>query len=209
MNSNFKKHSTIINSSIKKSKTNFFPQIQNIISNRVRNRNILEDLSPKKSISKSRNKRNVLLNNNQNIQKLLTKDNEEKIFKLRIANNRKKYFGEDNTLNSKINKVNRKSTSFSKREINLLNNPNSFFYHIFKSSREIDNEIKLNKKETINDKMKKIKKHIKNNERFVFKQLELLKKELNEDEQDKIRGKVISTKTFLDLKIKNNYTKPF
>ena len=39
----------------------------------------------------------------------------------------------------------------------------------------------------------------------AFKELDLLQKKFNEDDDDKIKGKIISTRTFLDLKIHKQY----
>ena len=58
------------------------------------------------------------------------------------------------------------------------------------------------KKNTFKKRIKDIKIGFQNKEDNVFKQLFLLKKEIRDDDEEKFKGKIISTKTFLDLKIK-------
>jgi hypothetical protein len=53
--------------------------------------------------------------------------------------------------------------------------------------------------------LSEVKNTIKKNEENAFKELDLLQKKFNEDDEDKIKGKIISTRTFLDLKIDKKY----
>ena len=95
-----------------------------------------------------------------------------------------------------------KSTSFTKRELSLLDNPDSVLYVMFHSSRKLQhNKIKkelIKKHFSLNNKHKE---DIKKNKIEVFKQLHLLNKEIAFHEQNIPNRNINSTKTFMDLKM--------
>ena len=103
----------------------------------------------------------------------------------------------NNTLNKK-NKKGYKSSSYTKREISLLDNPDSFLYHIYHHAKNNLKNIKKNEQE---ENIEEYKEVLKENQNEVLRQLFLLKKEINLVEQNKLTGKALSTKTFMDLKI--------
>ena len=103
----------------------------------------------------------------------------------------------NNTLN-KRNKKGYKSSSYTKREISLLDNPDSFLYHIYHHAK---NNLKNSKTNEQKENIEECKEVIKENQNEVLRQLFLLKKEINLVEQNKLTGKALSTKTFMDLKI--------
>jgi len=103
----------------------------------------------------------------------------------------------NNTLN-KRNKKGYKSSSYTKREISLLDNPDSFLYHIYHHAKNNLKNIKKNEQE---ENIEEYKEVLKENQNEVLRQLFLLKKEINLVEQNKLTGKALSTKTFMDLKI--------
>ena len=103
----------------------------------------------------------------------------------------------NNTLN-KRNKKGCKSSSYTKREISLLDNPDSFLYHIYHHAKNNLKNIKKNEQE---ENIEEYKEVLKENQNEVLRQLFLLKKEINLVEQNKLTGKALSTKTFMDLKI--------
>ena len=202
-------YSTLYNiSNINKKKRNIFPNLFNSTlhaSRNLKNKNDIINLIPIKKYNKSI-KLNVL--NNNTYQKkfksyeTIDNGNDEIMFKLRL-NRGKKNSTDFKNKNEKKDKSKIKSTTFTKKEINLLSNPESYFYHLFHSSRELDNKLKMKQKKiTFKKKIKDIKNGFQNKEENVFKQLFLLKKEIRDDDEEKLKGKIISTKTFLDLKIK-------
>ena len=103
----------------------------------------------------------------------------------------------NNTLN-KRNKKGCKSSSYTKREISLLDNPDSFLYHIYHHAKNNLKNINKNEQE---ENIEEYKEVLKENQNEVLRQLFLLKKEINLVEQNKLTGKALSTKTFMDLKI--------
>lgn len=96
----------------------------------------------------------------------------------------------------------RESSSYSKREISLFDNPNSFFYVLFHHPNYSSKIKPIKGKSKKNDIVEEYRQAIKENKNEVFNQLYLLKKDINKAEQHKITGKFVSTKTFMDLKIK-------
>jgi hypothetical protein len=158
-------------------------------------------------INKNPEKNKRLLSAIHNNKKL-----EEKIIKFKINKKKEKLLSFSNrnyskTMN-KISKPNKKNTKnhkeincFSKREINLLDNPNSLFYQLFYGSKEIEKTIGKYKTIKREQKIKEYKKYIKKDEEEAGKQLYLLKKDIHIGDQEKISGKIISSNTFFDLKI--------
>ena len=144
-------------------------------------------------INKNPEKNKRLLSAIHNNKKL-----EEKIIKFKINKKKEKLLSFSNrnyskTMN-KISKPNKKNTKnhkeincFSKREINLLDNPNSLFYQLFYGSKEIEKTIGKYKTIKREQKIKEYKKYI--------------KKDIHIGDQEKISGKIISSNTFFDLKI--------
>ena len=202
-------YSTLYNiSNIDKNKRNILPNLFNSTihaSRNLRNRNGIINLIPIKNNNKSI-KLNVF-NTKSYTNKVTSYDgiengNDKTIFKLRLKKGKIDLTNVKNK-NEKKHKKKIKSTSFTKKEINLLNNPESYFYHLFHCSRDLDNKLKMKqKKSTFKKRIKDIKIGFQNKEDNVFKQLFLLKKEIRDDDEEKFKGKIISTKTFLDLKIK-------
>ena len=158
-------------------------------------------------INKNPEKNKRLLSAIHNNKKL-----EEKIIKFKINKKKEKLLSFSNrnyskTMN-KISKPNKKNTKnhkeincFSKREINLLDNPNSLFYQLYYGSKEIEKTIGKYKTIKREQKIKEYKKYIKKDEEEAGKQLYLLKKDIHIGDQEKISGKIISSNTFFDLKI--------
>ena len=105
--------------------------------------------------------------------------------------------------NKTINFDSINSSSFTKREISLIDNPESFLYILFKSSKKFDDDlrkknIKMKRKNQIYEEQRR---DFKKNEEEVNKQKHLLNKDFNFYDQNKLTGKFYSTKTFMDLKI--------
>jgi hypothetical protein len=121
----------------------------------------------------------------------------------RINNNDIKFSNPfiSNNISKHTNSSNYKSTSFTKREISLLDNPDSYLYFMFHTSRKAHhNKIKMkiiNKDFSLN----KHKEDIKKNKNEVFNQLNILHKEITFHEENKPNRKMFSTKTFMDMKI--------
>ena len=139
---------------------------------------------------------------------------EEKIIKFKINKKKEKLLSFTNPINSKSipkiiskpNKINEKkdkkeNNSFSKREINLLDNPNSILYQLFHGSKELEKIIGEYKTIKREQKIKEYRKYIKKDEEEAGKQLYLLKKDIHIGDQEKISGRIISSNTFFDLKI--------
>ena len=139
---------------------------------------------------------------------------EEKIIKFKINKKKEKLLSFTNPINSKTipkiiskpNKINEKKdkkeiNSFSKREINLLDNPNSILYQLFHGSKELEKIIGEYKTIKREQKIKEYRKYIKKDEEEAGKQLYLLKKDIHIGDQEKISGRIISSNTFFDLKI--------
>ena len=139
---------------------------------------------------------------------------EEKIIKFKINKKKEKLLSFTNPINSKTipkiiskpNKINEKKdkkeiNSFSKREINLLDNPNSILYQLFHGSKELEKIIGEYKTIKRAQKIKEYRKYIKKDEEEAGKQLYLLKKDIHIGDQEKISGRIISSNTFFDLKI--------
>ncbi len=210
MDSIFKKFnsSTLFNSSIIKSKKNKLPNIKEFKTPKLFNSNQIKKIQSKIKFNKENYQETIVSYND-------TACYEENMLKLRINKSRNKNYPKSFTnknitnTKSKIEKIKRKKAiSFSKREINLLNNPESYFYQLFHSSREArkNQSINISNKKVIHKLwLNEVKNTIKKNEENAFKELDLLQKEFNEDDEDKIKGKIISTRTFLDLKIYKKY----
>ena len=143
----------------------------------------------------------LLLNYRNNIKQFSKTKLQKKINKNKIEFSNQ--YIKDN-LSKKDNKSNRskgkqyKSSSYSKREISLLDNPDSFLYHIYHHAKNNLKNIKKNEQE---ENIEEYKEVLKENQNEVLRQLFLLKKEINLVEQNKLTGKALSTKTFMDLKI--------
>ena len=158
-------------------------------------------------INKNPQKNKRLLSAIHNNKKL-----EEKIIKFKINKKKEKLLSFSNHIYSKtmnkISKPNKKNEKnhkeincFSKKEINLLDNPNSLFYQLYHGSKEIEKTIGKYKTIKREQKIKEYKKYIKKDEEEAGKQLYLLKKDIHIGDQEKISGKIISSNTFFDLKI--------
>jgi len=99
-------------------------------------------------------------------------------------------------------KTNQKYQKFlNNRELKLLNNPDSIFYQIFNQVKS-----KVNKYNPIfqkpEDKLKEYYEDIKKNEEEAIKELYLLKLQFILSDQEKMIGKINSTNTFMDIKVK-------
>ena len=105
---------------------------------------------------------------------------------------------ENKSNKKKVTKNNYSLSSYSKREISLLDNPDSFLYHIYHHAK---NNLKNSKTNEQKENIEECKEVLKENQNEVYRQLFLLKKEINFIEQNKLTGKALSTKTFMDLKI--------
>lgn len=177
------------------SKKNKIPNIT-ILKSNFKDKNKYED-----EISyKIKNKSNGILSNYQN-----------KPSKIKLIKNRKEkaitisnpYLYENLSKRNRTESINQ-SSSYSKRELSLIDNPESFLYILFKSSKKFEEDlrkknIKMKKKNELYEEQRK---DFKKSEDEVNRHLSLLNKELCYYEQNKIYGKVTSTKTFMDLKIK-------
>ena len=108
----------------------------------------------------------------------------------------------DTISKKKIKYRNKRSyNSFTQKEIELLDYPNSVLYQIFHGTQIIKNKIgkfDIYKKK---EQMKEYKDFIKNDEKEAAKQLFLLQKDIEIGSQEKIKGRIISSNTFFDLKI--------
>ncbi len=128
-----------------------------------------------------------------------------------VKNNKGKIKFSNDYINETMIKIKRKSknkeinkfreSSYSKREISLFDNPNSFFYVLFHNPQYSRKIKPIKGKSKKNDIVEEYRQAIKENKNEVFNQLYLLKKDINKAEQHKITGKFVSTKTFMDLKI--------
>ena len=186
----------IINPSVKriitipKSKQNYKNKSLTLVSKSVKNKlkkiqivsspnlSIYNNFSPRKNFSvwyQNSFKKNIIIN----------KDNENKIAK--------------NQYNFKNNQKFKKI--LSNRELKLLNNPDSIFYQIFNQVKS-----KVNKNNPIyqkpEDKLKEYYEDIKKNEEEAIKELYLLKLQFILSDQEKMIGKINSTNTFMDIKVK-------
>ena len=186
----------IINPSVKriitipKSKQNYKNKSLTLVSKSVKNKlkkiqlvsspnlSIYNNFSPRKNFSvwyQNSFKKNIIIN----------KDSENKIAK--------------NQYNLKNNQKFKKI--LSNRELKLLNNPDSIFYQIFNQVKS-----KVNKNNPIyqkpEDKLKEYYEDIKKNEEEAIKELYLLKLQFILSDQEKMIGKINSTNTFMDIKVK-------
>ncbi len=155
-----------------------------------------EDYINKKSFNLNKNKKRSLssLNYERNIEKLLINN------KLRKKKNDKISFS--NPIISKSLKTKYKhNNSYTKRELNLLNNPNSIFYQLYHGTKEIAKNYGKYKNIKKEEKIKEYRNFFKEDEEEAGKQLFLLQKDIQITEQEKISGKIISSNTFFDLKI--------
>ena len=210
MNQNFKKFnsSILFNSNKRKSRINKLPNIKKINTQKFSNSNEIKKIKTKITFNKDYYYETIGSYND-------TTYDDENILKKKLNKSRNIFFLKSITnkkisnTESKIEKKKRKKAiSFSKREINLLNNPESYFYQLFHSSREArkNQSINISNKKVIHKLwLNEVKNTIKKNEENAFKELDLLQKKFNEDDEDKIKGKIISTRTFLDLKIDKKY----
>ena len=151
-----------------------------------------EDYNNKSSLNK--NKKRSLSSYERNIEKLLIKN------KLRKKKNDKLTFSNpiiSKSLKTKYNDHN----SYTKRELNLLNNPNSIFYQLYHGTKEIAKNYGKYKNIKKEEKIKEYRNYFKEDEEEAGKQLFLLQKDIQITEQEKISGKIISSNTFFDLKI--------
>ena len=151
-----------------------------------------EDYNNKSSLTK--NKKRSLSSYERNIEKLLISN------KLRKKKNDKITFSNpiiSKSLKTKYNDHN----SYTKRELNLLNNPNSIFYQLYHGTKEIAKNYGKYKNIKKEEKIKEYRNYFKEDEEEAGKQLFLLQKDIQITEQEKISGKIISSNTFFDLKI--------
>ena len=186
----------IINPSVKriitipKSKQNYKNKSLTLVSKSVKNKlkkiqlvsspnlSIYNNFSPRKNFS-------VWYQNSFKKNNIINKDNENKIVK--------NHYNFKN--NQKFQKI------LSNRELKLLNNPDSIFYQIFNQVKS-----KVNKNNPIyqkpEDKLKEYYEDIKKNEEEAIKELYLLKLQFILSDQEKMIGKINSTNTFMDIKVK-------
>ena len=151
-----------------------------------------EDYNNKSSLTK--NKKRSLYYYERNIEKLLISN------KLRKKKNDKLTFSNpiiSKSLKTKYNDHN----SYTKRELNLLNNPNSIFYQLYHGTKEIAKNYGKYRNIKKEEKIKEYRNYFKEDEEEAGKQLFLLQKDIQITEQEKISGKIISSNTFFDLKI--------
>ena len=173
---NYKNKSlTLISKSIK----NKLKKIQIITSSNMKNLSIYNNHSSRKNLSiwnKNHFKKNIFINNSNE--------------KNRISKNQ---------YNLEINQKYQKF--LNNRELKLLNNPDSIFYQIFNQVKS-----KVNKYNPIfqkpEDKLKEYYEDIKKNEEEAIKELYLLKLQFILSDQEKMIGKINSTNTFMDIKVK-------
>ena len=83
-----------------------------------------------------------------------------------------------------------------------LDNPDSFFFQLYHGSKEIEKNYINNQKLKKEEKIREYRKFIKKDEDEANKQIFLLKKDIGIGDNEKLYGKIISSNTFLDLKIK-------
>ena len=153
-----------------------------------------EDNNNKSSLNKNKKRSLSSLNYERNIEKLLISN------KLRKKKNDKLTFSNpiiSKSLKTKYNDHN----SYTKRELNLLNNPNSIFYQLYHGTKEIAKNYGKYKNIKKEEKIKEYRNYFKEDEEEAGKQLFLLQKDIQITEQEKISGKIISSNTFFDLKI--------
>ena len=153
-----------------------------------------EDYINKSSLTKNKKRSLSSLNYERNIEKLLISK------KLRKKKNDKLTFSNpiiSKSLKTKYNDHN----SYTKRELNLLNNPNSIFYQLYHGTKEIAKNYGKYKNIKKEEKIKEYRNYFKEDEEEAGKQLFLLQKDIQITEQEKISGKIISSNTFFDLKI--------
>ncbi len=171
------------------------PNLISLIPKKNKNKNFEDEISYK--IKWNSNNIFSNYNNNNNPKNKLIKNIKTK--EIKISNP---------VLFEKISKRNKTinfdySSSFTKREISLIDNPESFLYILFKSSKKFDDDlrkknIKMKRKNQIYEEQRR---DFKQNEEEVNKQKHLLNKDFNFYDQNKLTGKFCSTKTFMDLKI--------
>ena len=148
----------------------------------------------KSSLNKNKKRSLSSLNYERNIEKLLISN------KLKKKKNDKLTFSNpiiSKSLKTKYNDHN----SYTKRELNLLNNPNSIFYQLYHGTKEIAKNYGKYKNIKKEEKIKEYRNYFKEDEEEAGKQLFLLQKDIQITEQEKISGKIISSNTFFDLKI--------
>ena len=162
------------------------------------------------------NKENANNNINQKNKKrvcsaiIQNKNLEKNLLKYKIQKNKKKIsfsnpIISESISNAKINKKNKQHkyhNSYSKRELELLDNPDSFFFQLYHGTKEIEKNYINNFKLKKDEKIREYRKFIKKDEEEANKQLFLLKKDIGIGNDEKLYGKIISSNTFLDLKIK-------
>ncbi len=146
--------------------------------------------------------------NNSTNKRLISAINHNKILEKKIIQSKLKHKSKipfsndlisDSISKKKTKKRNKRSyNSFTQKEIELLNNPNSVLYQIFHGTQIIKNKIG---KFDIKEQIKEYKDFIKNDEKEATKQLFLLQKDIEIGSQEKIKGRIISSNTFFDLKI--------
>ena len=162
---------------------------------------ITQDNDNKKNNDKnnSTNKRlKSAINQNKNLEKKIIKSKLKHKSKIPFSND----LISDTISKKKIKYRNKRSyNSFTQKEIELLDNPNSVLYQIFHGTQLIKQKIgkfDIYKKK---EQMKEYKDFIKNDEKEAAKQLFLLQKDIEIGSQEKIKGRIISSNTFFDLKI--------
>ena len=189
-----------INEIKKKNNSQLKTQIPNLISlipKKNKNKNLEDEISYK--IKWNSNNIFSNYNNNNNPKNKLIKNLKKK--EIKISN--PFLFEKISKRNKTINFDSNNSSSFTKREISLIDNPESFLYILFKNSKKLDDDlrkknIKMKRKNQIYEEQRR---DFKKNEEEVNKQKHLLNKDFNFYDQNKLTGKFYSTKTFMDLKI--------
>ena len=144
--------------------------------------------SPDNSLYKDKSKRKYLTERRKNPFK--NKINTSKISEIN-----------KNLLPKNFNEKKKIPKFLSNKEVELLNNPDSIFYQIFnqiKSRVNTSNPI-FQKPE---DKLKEYYEDIKKNEEEAIKELYLLRLQFILSDQEKMLGKINSTNTFMDIKVK-------
>ena len=199
-NSFKKENNKKINKIKKKNNSQIKTHIPNLISlipKKNKNKNWEDEISYK--IKWNSNNIFSNYNNNNNPKNKLIKNLKNKEIKiLNIV-----LFEKMSRRNKTINFDSINSSSFTKREISLIDNSKIFLYILFKSSKKFDDDlrkknIKMKRKNQIYEEQRR---DFKKNEEEVNKQKHLLNKDFNFYDQNKLTGKFYSTKTFMDLKI--------
>ena len=169
----------------------------------------------KLEINKENDNNNITQKNKKRVCSAIfqNKNLEKNLLKYKIDKNKNKIFFTNPIISesisngkiSKRNKHHKHHNSYSKRELELLDNPDSFFFQLYHGTKEIEKNYINNHKLKKDEKIREYKKFIKKDEEEANKQLFLLKKDIGIGNNEQLYGKVISSNTFFDLKIKLVY----